>query len=95
MTVCVGVYVVQERIAILEDLQDKMLMLMYNQLYNTYSSLECVTTGKYNQHLINVKRTKHANSHSQLCSCVPPSVPRTAAAFPPCTAMELRCRRCC
>ena len=35
-----------------------MLMLMYNQSYNTYSSLECLTTGKYKQHLYNNSKKK-------------------------------------
>ena len=48
-----------------------MLMLMYNQSYNTYSSLECLTTGKYNQHLYNNSKKRKPCKQSlpalQLC----------------------------
>ena len=34
------------------------------------------------------------HSHSQLCSCGFPMELRTAAVFPLCVAMVMRCRRC-
>ena len=60
-------------LVVLEDLEDKMLTLMFNQSYHTHGSLECWTTAYYNQYLRN-------NSKKENMQTVTPS--SVAVSFP-------------